>query len=131
MSSYGADERGWFGEFGGRFMPEALVAALDELDHAWREAMADPEFVAEFAAICRDYAGTPSLLYDARRLSDRVGARILLKREDLNHTGAHKIRNVLGQALLTKRMGKSRVIAETGAGQHGVASATAAAYFGL
>ena len=80
MSSYGADERGWFGEFGGRFMPEALVAALDELDHAWREAMADPEFVAEFAAICRDYAGTPSLLYDARRLSDRVGARILLKR---------------------------------------------------
>ena len=132
---YDADERGWFGEpeqgFGGRFMPEALVAALDELTVAWQEAMADPTFVAQFEAILRDYAGTPSPLYFAERLSDKVGARILLKREDLNHTGAHKIRNVLGQALLTKRMGKTRVIAETGAGQHGVASATAAAYFGL
>lgn len=134
-SSYDADERGWFGGpeagFGGRFMPEALVAALDELTVAWQEAMADPAFVASFEAILRDYAGTPSPLYLAERLSDKVGARILLKREDLNHTGAHKIRNVLGQALLTKRMGKTRVIAETGAGQHGVASATAAAYFGL
>ncbi|WP_101524196.1 tryptophan synthase subunit beta [Nocardioides houyundeii] len=128
---YDADERGFFGDFGGRFMPEALVAALDELDVAWREAMADPAFVAEFEAILLDYAGTPSLLYHAERLSAQVGARILLKREDLNHTGAHKIRNVLGQALLTRRMGKTRVIAETGAGQHGVASATAAAYFGL
>ena len=117
--------------FGGRFMPEALVAALDELTVAWQEAMADPAFVAEFDAILREYAGVPSPLYDAERLSEQVGARILLKREDLNHTGAHKIRNVLGQALLTKRMGKTRVIAETGAGQHGVASATAAAYFGL
>ena len=98
---------------------------------AWQDAMADPTFVGEFEAILRDYAGIPSLLYYAERLSDKVGARILLKREDLNHTGAHKIRNVLGQALLTKRMGKTRVIAETGAGQHGVASATAAAYFGL
>ena len=131
-SSWDADERGWFGDFGGRFMPEALVAALDELDVAWREAMADPAFREEFDTILREYAGVPSLLYDATRLSREVGgARILLKREDLNHTGAHKIRNVLGQALLTKRMGKHRVIAETGAGQHGVAAATAAAYFGL
>lgn len=129
--SYAADTRGYFGDFGGRFMPEALIAALDELTAAWQQAMADPEFVEEFAAICREYAGVPSLLYDARRLSADAGARILLKREDLNHTGAHKIRNVLGQALLTRRMGKKRVIAETGAGQHGVASATAAAYFGL
>ena len=112
-------------------MPEALVAALDELTLAWQDAMADPAFVADFDAILRDYAGIPSPLYFAERLSNTVGARILLKREDLNHTGAHKIRNVLGQALLTKRMGKTRVIAETGAGQHGVASATAAAYFGL
>ncbi|MCA9029056.1 MAG: pyridoxal-phosphate dependent enzyme, partial [Planctomycetaceae bacterium] len=107
------------------------MAALLELDQARREAMADPGFVAEFESICADYAGTPSRLYEAARLSEVLGARILLKREDLNHTGAHKIRNVLGQALLTKRMGKTRVIAETGAGQHGVASATAAAYFDL
>ncbi len=131
-SRYDADEHGFFGDsWGGRFMPEALVAALDELTQAWRDAMADPAFVAAFEKICREYAGTPSLLYHAERLSAQVGARVLLKREDLNHTGAHKIRNVLGQALLTKRMGKTRVIAETGAGQHGVASATAAAYFGL
>ena len=127
-----ADENGWFGDFGGRFMPEALVAALDELTVAWHDAMADETFRAEFDTILREYAGVPSLLYDAVRLTEHVGgARILLKREDLNHTGAHKIRNVLGQALLTRRMGKTRVIAETGAGQHGVASATAAAYFGL
>ncbi len=112
-------------------MPEALVAALDELTAAWHDAMADPEFTGAFQAILHDYAGLPSPLYEAERLSAKVGARILLKREDLAHTGAHKIRNVLGQALLTKRMGKTRVIAETGAGQHGVASATAAAYFGL
>ena len=131
---FDADVRGWFGgdgAFGGRFMPEALIAALDELDLAWREAMVDPDFLAEFDTMLTDYAGVPSRLYDATRLSEVAGARILLKREDLNHTGAHKIRNVLGQALLTKRMGKSRVIAETGAGQHGVASATAAAYLGL
>ncbi|MGD9961240.1 tryptophan synthase subunit beta [Nocardioides sp.] len=128
---YDADELGYFGDFGGRFMPEALVAALDELTLAWQGAMADPEFVRSFETILREYAGTPSSLYEAERLSKLVGTRILLKREDLNHTGAHKIRNVLGQALLTKRMGKTRVIAETGAGQHGVASATAAAYFGL
>ncbi len=134
MTRWDADELGWFGGaggWGGRFMPEALVAALDELTEAWSDAMADPEFVGEFQTVLREYAGIPSPLYEASRLSARVGARILLKREDLNHTGAHKIRNVLGQALLTRRMGKQRVIAETGAGQHGVASATAAAYFGL
>ncbi len=125
------DETGHFGRFGGRFMPEALIAAHDELTRAWQEAMADPAFTAEFQRMLREYAGTPSLLYDAERLSEVAGARILLKREDLNHTGAHKIRNVLGQALLTKRMGKTRVIAETGAGQHGVATATACAYLGL
>jgi tryptophan synthase beta chain len=125
------DEAGHFGRFGGRYVPEALIAALDELDAMFRHATADEAFQAEFAQMLRDYAGAPSLLYDATRLSERVGARILLKREDLNHTGAHKIRNVIGQALLTRRMGKPRVIAETGAGQHGVASATAAALFGL
>jgi tryptophan synthase beta chain len=134
-TSFDADGLGWFGGaadgFGGRFMPEALIKALDELGAAWAEAKADPTFVAEFDAILREYANLPSPLYHAQRLSEQAGIRILLKREDLNHTGAHKIRNVLGQALLTKRMGKTRVIAETGAGQHGVASATAAAYFGL
>ncbi|WP_433386596.1 tryptophan synthase subunit beta [Micromonospora sp. KLBMP9576] len=125
------DTAGHFGRYGGRFVPEALVAALDELDAAHRTAMADESFRAEFAALLRDYAGTPSLLYAAERFSAKVGARVLLKREDLNHTGAHKVRNVLGQALLTRRMGKRRVIAETGAGQHGVATATAAALFDL
>ena len=125
------DASGHFGRYGGRFVPEALIAALDELDAAHRHAMADEAFQAEFGRLLRDYAGVPSLLYDATRLSQEVGARILLKREDLNHTGAHKVRNVLGQALLTTRMGKPRIIAETGAGQHGVASATAAALFGL
>ncbi|MFY1672176.1 tryptophan synthase subunit beta [Plantactinospora sp. WMMB334] len=125
------DGAGHFGRYGGRFVPEALVAALDELDVAYRKALTDDSFQTEFTALLREYADVPSLLYRAERLSARVGARILLKREDLNHTGAHKIRNVLGQALLTKRMGKPRVIAETGAGQHGVASATAAAYLDL
>jgi tryptophan synthase beta chain len=131
QSPYAPDATGHFGTFGGRFMPEALMAALDELTGAWQAAMADPGFTTEFDRLLREYAGTPSMLYEAHRLSEVAGARILLKREDLNHTGAHKIRNVLGQALLTKRMGKTRVIAETGAGQHGVASATAAAYLGL
>ncbi len=125
------DPAGHFGRFGGRFMPEALVPALDELDAAYRHAQADEAFQTEFARLLRDYAGTPSLLYDATRLSESAGVRILLKREDLNHTGAHKVRNVLGQALLTVRMGKKRVIAETGAGQHGVAAATACALFDL
>ncbi|MDQ3105356.1 MAG: tryptophan synthase subunit beta [Actinomycetota bacterium] len=125
------DASGHFGRFGGRFMPEALIAPLDELERAWHEAMADPGFCTELERMRREYAGLPSLLYDATRLSEVAGARILLKREDLNHTGAHKVRNVLGQALLTKRMGKPRVIAETGAGQHGVATATACAYLDL
>ncbi|HEX6970096.1 MAG TPA: tryptophan synthase subunit beta [Micromonosporaceae bacterium] len=125
------DARGHFGRYGGRFVPEALIAALDQLETAYRQAKADPGFQAEFAGMLRDYADVPSPLYHAERLSARVGARMLLKREDLNHTGAHKVRNVLGQALLAKRMGKTRVIAETGAGQHGVASATAAAYLDL
>ncbi|HET7530177.1 MAG TPA: tryptophan synthase subunit beta [Mycobacteriales bacterium] len=122
---------GRFGEYGGRYVPEALVAALDELTAAYEKALTDEDFQQEFHRLLRDYAGRPSLLYDAERLSAEIGARVLLKREDLNHTGAHKINNVLGQALLTKRMGKTRVIAETGAGQHGVATATAAALFGL
>jgi len=125
------DATGHFGRYGGRFVPEALIAALDELDAAYRHALADEAFQAEFHRLLRDYANCPSLLYRADRLSARVGATILLKREDLNHTGAHKVRNVLGQALLTKQMGKPRVIAETGAGQHGVASATAAALLDL
>ncbi|HET7327218.1 MAG TPA: tryptophan synthase subunit beta [Nocardioidaceae bacterium] len=127
----GPDARGHFGRFGGRFMPEALIGPLDELEQHWRDAMADDTFTAEFTKMLSEYAGVPSLLYDATHLSQVAGARMLLKREDLNHTGAHKVRNVLGQALLTKRMGKQRVIAETGAGQHGVATATACAYLGL
>ncbi|MEU7902451.1 tryptophan synthase subunit beta [Actinoplanes sp. NPDC049118] len=125
------DLAGHFGRFGGRFVPEALVRALDELDAAYRAAKVDPVFQERFSGLLRDYAGTPSLLYAADRLSAALGAEVLLKREDLNHTGAHKVRNVLGQALLAKRMGKPRVIAETGAGQHGVASATAAALLDL
>ncbi len=125
------DASGHFGRFGGRFVPEALISALDELEAVFHSALADEAFTAELDRLMREYAGLPSMLYDATRLSERLGARILLKREDLNHTGAHKVRNVLGQALLTQRMGKPRVIAETGAGQHGVAAATAAALFGL
>ena len=125
------DPSGHFGRYGGRFVPEALIAALDQLDAAYRHATADEAFQAEFGRLLRDYAGCPSRLYLADRLSEHAGARILLKREDLNHTGAHKVRNVLGQALLTKQMGKPRVIAETGAGQHGVAAATACALLDL
>ena len=126
------DATGHFGPYGGRFVPEALVAALDELDAAYRSAQADPAFAAELDHLQRTYTGRPSILTEATRLSEHAGgARILLKREDLNHTGSHKINNVLGQALLTRRMGKPRVIAETGAGQHGVATATAAALLGL
>jgi tryptophan synthase beta chain len=122
----------YFGRFGGRFVPEALVAALDELDAAYHDAMADPDFTGRLAELHRTYTGRPSILTEARRFAEHAGgARVLLKREDLNHTGSHKINNVLGQALLTVRMGKKRIIAETGAGQHGVASATAAALFGL
>ena len=127
----GEQQPGRFGPYGGRYVPEALIAALDELTAAYEKALTDEDFQAEFHRLLRDYAGRPSLLYDAERFSEAVGARVLLKREDLNHTGAHKINNVIGQALITRRMGKTRVIAETGAGQHGVATATAAALFGL
>lgn len=123
---------GHFGPYGGRFVPEALIGALDQLDEAYRAAAADPVFQAELAELHRTYTGRPSILTEAKRFSEFAGgARIFLKREDLNHTGSHKINNVLGQALLTKKMGKKRIIAETGAGQHGVASATAAALMGL
>ena len=123
---------GHFGPYGGRFVPEALIAALDELSAAHISAQSDPNFQAELLELHKTYSGRPSILTDAKRFSGYAGgAQILLKREDLNHTGSHKINNVLGQALLTKRMGKKRIIAETGAGQHGVASATAAALFGL
>ena len=122
----------YFGEFGGRFVPESLIKALDELEVTYQTAKADPSFQAELAELHRTYTGRPSIITEAKRFAAHAGdVRIFLKREDLNHTGSHKINNVLGQALLTKRMGKKRIIAETGAGQHGVASATAAALFGL
>jgi tryptophan synthase beta chain len=123
----------YFGDFGGRFVPEALVAALDELDTEFHKALADPTFGAELARLHRTYTGRPSPLTEVPRFAAHVaeGVRVFLKREDLNHTGSHKINNVLGQALLVKRMGKTRVIAETGAGQHGVATATAAALLDL
>jgi tryptophan synthase beta chain len=122
----------FFGEFGGRFMPESLIAAIDELTAVYESAMADPEFAAELTRTLATYAGRPSALTEVPRFAEHAGgARVFLKREDLNHTGSHKINNVIGQAMLTKRLGKTRVIAETGAGQHGVATATAAALFGF
>ncbi|MBJ7433965.1 MAG: pyridoxal-phosphate dependent enzyme, partial [Microbacteriaceae bacterium] len=122
----------YFGEYGGRFVPESLIAALDELDVAYTAAKTDAIFQAELAELHRSYTGRPSIITEASRFAALAGgARILLKREDLNHTGSHKINNVLGQALLAKRLGKSRLIAETGAGQHGVATATAAALMGM
>ena len=127
-----SDLLGHFGQYGGRFVPEALIGALDELEAAHNAAKIDPEFQAELAELHRTYTGRPSIITEAKRFAEHAGgARILLKREDLNHTGSHKINNVLGQALLTKKMGKDRIIAETGAGQHGVAAATAAALMGL
>jgi tryptophan synthase beta chain len=125
------DTDGRFGDFGGRFVPETLVPACAELETAFKQAWADPAFRAELDGLLRDYAGRPSALTECVRLGDRLGIRLFLKREDLNHTGSHKINNVLGQALLARRMGKSRLVAETGAGQHGVASATAAALLGM
>ncbi len=126
------DDRGYFGTMGGRWLPEALVGALDEVADFYRKARRDPDFLARLDDLAANYAGRPSPLTDAPRLTAEIGgARILLKREDLNHTGSHKINNVLGQALLAQRMGKTRLIAETGAGQHGVATATAAALLGL
>ncbi len=120
-----------FGPYGGRYVPEVLIAALDELTAAWEEARSDPAFAAELGSLLRDFVGRPTPLYRAARLSERVGRDVWLKREDLAHTGAHKINNAVGQTLLARRMGKRRIIAETGAGQHGVATATACALLGL
>jgi tryptophan synthase beta chain len=132
MSQFTANPSARFGRFGGRYVPETLVAALDELEQAYARALVDTAFIEELDDLLRDYVGRPSPLYRARRLEADVGAGpIYFKREDLNHTGAHKINNTIGQALLTRRMGKRRVIAETGAGQHGVATATACALFDL
>ncbi|HEX3015835.1 MAG TPA: pyridoxal-phosphate dependent enzyme, partial [Desulfobacteria bacterium] len=126
------DERGRYGLFGGMYVPETLVPALEELTKAYEEAKRDPQFETEYRTYLRDYVGRPSLFYYAERLTAHLGgAQVYLKREDLNLTGAHKINNTIGQILLAKRMGKKRVIAETGAGQHGVATATACALFGL
>lgn len=126
------DRRGYYGEYGGKFVPETLMAALSELELAYAEASADAGFQEEFQHLCRDFIGRPTPLYEARQLSARAGgATILLKREDLAHTGAHKINNAVGQGLLARRMGKRRIIAETGAGQHGVATATVCAMLGL
>ena len=130
MTVSGPDEAGRFGGFGGRFAPETLMPALEDLSSAFSAAWADTGFRAELDRLLRDYAGRPTPLYEAARLSEDLGFRLLLKREDLLHTGAHKINNTIGQGLLARRMGKQRIIAETGAGQHGVASATAAALFG-
>ena len=124
-------ESGRFGEFGGRFVPETLVPACEELEASFRQAWADPIFRAELNQALKEYAGRPSMLTECYQLGSKLGIRLVLKREDLNHTGSHKINNVLGQVLLAKRMGKKRIVAETGAGQHGVAAATAAALMGL
>ena len=126
------DARGYFGEFGGRFVPETLVEPIEELERAYLAARDDARFVAELNRLLKHYVGRPTPVSDAARLSEAFGgARIFLKREDLAHTGAHKINNALGQALLASRMGKRRIVAETGAGQHGVATATACALLGL
>ena len=126
--NYQPDERGYFGEYGGRFVPETLVAPLDELTTSYFTYRDDPDFQAELADLLKNYSGRPTPLYFAKRLSEKLGgAKIYLKREDLNHTGAHKINNCIGQILLARRMGKQRIIAETGAGQHGVATATVCA----
>ncbi|MDP2232342.1 MAG: pyridoxal-phosphate dependent enzyme, partial [Actinomycetota bacterium] len=130
--SHEADDLGFFGPYGGAYVPETVVPALAELDAAFTQAKADPAFAEELGTLLRDYVGRPTPLYRADRLAAAVGlGAVYLKREDLNHTGAHKINNTIGQCLLAKRMGKQRVIAETGAGQHGVATATAAALMGL
>lgn len=127
----GPDKRGYFGQYGGRYVPEILMSALTELDRVYKEAQKDKSFRSEFEALLRNYVGRPTPLYFAQNLSRLIGCRLYLKREDLNHTGAHKINNTIGQGLLTKRMGKKRIIAETGAGQHGVATATVAALLNL
>ena len=129
MSAPAVEER--FGRYGGRFVPETLISALDDLSAAWAAARSDTVFQDELSALLRDFVGRPTPLYPAERLSERIGRRVYLKREDLCHTGAHKINNAVGQTLLAKQMGKTRIIAETGAGQHGVATATACALMGL
>ena len=131
MNTYQVNQEGYYGEFGGAYVPERLHGCITELQNAYRQVLDDPSFKEEFALLLRDYVGRPSPLYLARRLSERYGCKIYLKREDLNHTGAHKINNAIGQALLAKRMGKRRIIAETGAGQHGVAVATVCSLLGL
>ncbi|MBV6714652.1 tryptophan synthase subunit beta [Paenibacillus chitinolyticus] len=132
MAAAVPDEHGRFGRFGGKYVPETLMNALIELEEAYRKYSQDPEFIKEVETLLHDYSGRPTRLYHAQRLTEKLGgAKIYLKREDLNHTGAHKINNTIGQALLAKRMGKKKVIAETGAGQHGVATATVAALLGL
>ena len=125
------DKLGFFGEFGGRYVGEPLIGACEEVEAAFVDAWGDPQFRQEFYDILNGYGGRPSPTTECGNLSEQLGLRLLLKREDLNHTGSHKINNVLGQALLAKRMGKTRLIAETGAGQHGVATATAAALLGM
>ena len=131
MRSYHVDEKGYYGEFGGAFVPEVLYKCTEDLRLAYREILESSEFQEEFRSLLRDYVGRPSPLYEAKRLSEKYGAPIYLKREDLNHTGAHKINNALGQILLARRMGKTRIIAETGAGQHGVATATVCALMNM
>lgn len=131
MNTYQVNQEGYYGEFGGAYVPEILHGCITELQNAYRQVLDDPSFKEEFALLLRDYVGRPSPLYLARRLSECYGCKIYLKREDLNHTGAHKINNAIGQALLAKRMGKRRIIAETGAGQHGVAVATVCSLLGL
>jgi tryptophan synthase beta chain len=131
MPSVVPDARGRFGTYGGRYVPEVLIPALDELDAAWRQLRVDPEFLDELGDLLRDFVGRPTPVTYASRLSEELGYRVYLKREDLAHTGAHKINNALGQALIARRLGKTRIIAETGAGQHGVATATACALLGL
>lgn len=131
MKSYNVNENGYYGEFGGAFVPEVLYKCTEELRKAYQPILEGEDFQKEFRALLKDYVGRPSPLYEANRLSQKYGARILLKREDLNHTGAHKINNALGQILLARRMGKTRIIAETGAGQHGVATATVCALMNM
>lgn len=131
MKSYHIDQNGYYGEFGGAFVPEVLHKCTEQLKNAYVQIIESEEFQKEYRALLKDYVGRPSPLYEAKRLSEKYGARIFLKREDLNHTGAHKINNALGQVLLAQRMGKTRVIAETGAGQHGVATATACALLNM
>lgn len=127
MKTYQVDENGFYGEFGGAYIPEILHRCVDELQHTYLTVLQSDDFKKEYEQLLRDYVGRPSPLYLAKRLSRKYGCRIYLKREDLNHTGAHKINNTIGQILLARRMGKKRIIAETGAGQHGVATATVCA----